>query len=79
MENHSASNEDSVEAIQPTSSLLKTEPSPFYDTSLFTELKYLEDNWEVILSEIPAFDQSKVQHTRPLYGFTDENGREFLR
>ena len=60
MENHSASNEDSVEVIQPTSSLLKTEPSPFYDTNLFTELKYLEENWEVILSEIPPFDQSKV-------------------
>lgn len=60
MENHSASNEDSVETIQPTSSLLKTEPSPFYDTKLFTELKYLEDNWEVIESELPPFDQSKV-------------------
>ena len=48
MEDHSTSNEESVEVIQPTSTLLKTEPSPFYDTKLFTELKFLEDNWEVI-------------------------------
>ncbi len=55
------------------------EPSPFYDTKLFTELRFLEENWEIIQSELPPFDQSKVEHIRPLYGFTDENGREFLR
>lgn len=62
MENHETSNEErGAEIFQQTSkSLLQGEPSPFYNTKLFTELKFLEDNWETIQSELPPFDQSKV-------------------
>lgn len=46
-----------MEEIQQTKTLLKGgEPSPFYDTKLFTELKFLEDNWEIIQSELPPFE-----------------------
>jgi hypothetical protein len=84
MENHETTSEDELQQHDIKSGLLPlplllSEPTPFHSTTIFEELRYLEDNWSIIESEIPPFELSKVKHTRPEFGFSDEYGRNFLK